>query len=77
MSNSDTTPAANEVKASSASASALVESVKSAVRVKDSEIKRWRRTFEHNAVVVDGVKYVSSLALCASCPPRHPLYHRG
>src|SRR5712691_3409249 len=37
----------------------VVQSVKSAVRVQESEIKRWRRTFDANAkAVVEGEKCV-------------------
>jgi solute carrier family 25 aspartate/glutamate transporter 12/13 len=40
-------------------ASRVVQTVKSAVRVQESEIKRWRRTFDTNAkAVVDGEKCV-------------------
>jgi solute carrier family 25 (mitochondrial aspartate/glutamate transporter), member 12/13 len=41
-------------------ASRVVKTVKSAVRVPESEIKRWRRTFDANAkALVDGEKCVS------------------
>jgi solute carrier family 25 aspartate/glutamate transporter 12/13 len=41
-------------------ASRVVQTVKSAVRVPESEIKRWRRTFDANAkAVADGEKCVS------------------
>jgi hypothetical protein len=40
-------------------AARVVQSVKSAVRTQESEIKRWRRTFDANAkAVVDGEKCV-------------------
>ena len=40
----------------------VVQSVKSAVRVPESEIKRWRRTFDSNAKsLVDGEKCVHRL----------------
>lgn len=40
-------------------ASRVVQTVKSAVRVPESEIKRWRRTFDTNAKsLVDGEKFV-------------------
>ena len=41
-------------------AARVVQSVKSAVRVPESEIKRWRRTFDSNAkTLVEGEKCVS------------------
>lgn len=43
--------------------SRVVQSVKSVVRTQESELKRWRRTFDSNAkTVVDGEKYVPSVA---------------
>ena len=43
-------------------AARVVQSVKSAVRVPESEIKRWRRTFDSNAKsLVEGEKCVSVL----------------
>jgi solute carrier family 25 aspartate/glutamate transporter 12/13 len=43
--------------------SRVVQSVKSAVRAQESELKRWRRTFDANAkAVVNGEKYVPSVA---------------
>jgi hypothetical protein len=48
--------------------SRVVGAVKSAVRVPESEIKRWRRTFDANAnAVVKGEKCV--LLFIRSCPP--------
>jgi solute carrier family 25 aspartate/glutamate transporter 12/13 len=50
--------------------SRVVQSVKSAVRAQESELKRWRRTFDANAkTVVNGEKYVPSVA-CSSQKPR-------
>ena len=47
--------------------SRVVESVKSAVRVPESEIKRWRRTFDASAdAVVNGEKCV--LLFVLHCP---------
>lgn len=44
-------------------ASRVVQTVKSAVRAQESELKRWRRTFDVNAkTVVSGEKYVPSVA---------------
>ena len=43
--------------------SRVVRSVKSVVRAQESELKRWRRTFDTNAkTVVNGEKYVPSVA---------------
>lgn len=43
--------------------SRVVQSVKSAVRAQESELKRWRRTFDTNAkTVVNGEKCVYSVA---------------
>ena len=48
-------------------ASRAVRSVISAVRVQDSELKRWRRTFDSNAKVVEnGEKYVRCIPLLVS-----------
>ena len=48
-------------------ASRAVRSVISAVRVQDSELKRWRRTFDSNAKVVEnGEKYVPYIPLLMS-----------
>ena len=45
-------------------AARVVQTVKSAVRVPESEIKRWRRTFDTNAKsLVDGEKCVYILFL--------------
>src|SRR6266702_1215056 len=45
---------------SGGAASRVVQTVKSAVRAKEPELKRWRRTFDTNAkTVVNGEKYVS------------------
>jgi solute carrier family 25 aspartate/glutamate transporter 12/13 len=39
-------------------ASRVVQSVKSAVRAQESEIKRWRRSFDANAkAIIKGEKY--------------------
>jgi solute carrier family 25 (mitochondrial aspartate/glutamate transporter), member 12/13 len=48
-------------------ASRVVKTVKSAVRVPESEMKRWRRTFDANAKsLVDGEKCVF-LGFLSSC----------
>ncbi|KAF8274027.1 mitochondrial inner membrane protein [Lactarius quietus] len=51
------------VHADSGATSRVVQSVKSAVRAQESELKRWHRTFDANAkTVVSGEKYVPSVA---------------
>ncbi|KAI0319425.1 mitochondrial inner membrane protein [Amylostereum chailletii] len=57
MSTNDAAPAAptdGAKKPSAAGKPSLVESVRSVVRVQDSEMKRWKRTFDTNAKVVVG-----------------------
>jgi len=50
----------------SGAASRVMQTVKSAVRAQESELKRWHRTFDANAkTVVNGEKYVTSI-VCSS-----------
>lgn len=57
-------PNAGSGSKASATASRVLESVKSVARVQDSELQRWHKTFDANAkTVVDGEKYVLLPAL--------------
>lgn len=57
-------PNAGSGSKASATASRVLESVKSVARVQDSELQRWHKTFDANAkTVVDGEKYVLPPAL--------------
>lgn len=49
------------VSAASEKATRVLDTVRNATRVQDSELQRWRKTFDTNAkTTVDGEKYVPS-----------------
>lgn len=41
-----------------------IKTVRTAVAVPESELKRWRRTFESNAKVINGEKLVQHMITC-------------
>ncbi|CDO73098.1 hypothetical protein BN946_scf185007.g152 [Trametes cinnabarina] len=57
---------------------AAINTVKSAMSVPESELKRWRRTFESNAqTVVDGQKYLNSEQFVNAIAPKGDLSKIG
>ncbi|OSD06211.1 mitochondrial carrier [Trametes coccinea BRFM310] len=59
-------------------AAAAINTVKSAMSVPESELKRWRRTFDSNAqTVVDGQKYLNSEQFVNAIAPKGDLSKIG
>ncbi|KAI9448846.1 mitochondrial inner membrane protein [Russula earlei] len=59
-------------------AAALVQTVKSAVRVPESELRRWRRTFDANAKsVVDGARFLDREQFVNAIAPKGDLTRIG
>jgi hypothetical protein len=58
-------------------ASRVVQTVKSAVRVRESEIKRWRRTFDANAKAAVGGEKCVPFFFSRSSPSERALWEPG
>ncbi|KAF8665365.1 hypothetical protein AX16_000384 [Volvariella volvacea WC 439] len=56
---------------------AAFNSVRTAVSVKESELKRWRRTFEANAKVVNGEKFLDHDSFVSAIAPKGDLTKIG